>query len=636
MRFFCLVDFPDGCPAGSRRLQIVHSSDNESSFIDPNTLEEKVTGYATVASALEAVAASEGIPSIHVTAGDHTIPGPFYQAAAEIPSLGQPGLADIAIFNAMGLDGNGIGNHEFDGGSSEFAYMLFSAAYPFISVNLDFTASMLSDATAPPIRIGPDAAECSSVMGHVVKSCFVETSIGRVGLIGRSPADFFNVIEDPSTNLPGIDFVGGRDPETNQPLESAVPMVLAQVDLLEAAGANVIVLLDHAQDFTGDPLSANLLRGIDVIVSAGSTGFISQPTNFGPYNFLREGDMSDELYPIIRTDSNGDYLLVVNTDQLYTYVGNLIVSFDDNGKLLSWDGRSGPIATTQEAIDLFPEMAVPNAAVDAILEQIRATPTIQDGFAVIGQTATLLNGRRAAVRRRETNLGRLVADSTLYGANKYATENGLPKIEIGFKNGGGIRGTYGLTMRSFLSSLLTLLFTCFLHLDSITGPNIISLSVDTALAFDNKLTLLEVTGANLLAAAENSVSRAPAADGRFPQLAGMYIEWDESMPGIEGESEVTTPSRIKTLLIADSDEGCVEEFVTNYQVVGDLTETFTVGTNSFLTSGGDGYNSFAAATILGETTDGEQDILKEYIVCELGGVVNIPDNVRSTRRIQPV
>lgn len=94
----------------------MHSSDDESSFQDPNTLEEKILNYATVADGLKMVAERECIPSLHLSAGDHTIPGPFYQASAEVPELGYPGLGDIAMYNAMTLRANGMGNHEFDGG----------------------------------------------------------------------------------------------------------------------------------------------------------------------------------------------------------------------------------------------------------------------------------------------------------------------------------------------------------------------------------------------------------------------------------------------------------------------------------------------------------------------------------------
>ena len=100
-------------------LQILHSSDNESNFVDANTLEEKVIFYAALQRGLEMLLDDKDAYTLHLTAGDHTIPGPFYQASVEVPYLGKPGLADILMFNAMGLDANGIGNHEFDGGIDE-------------------------------------------------------------------------------------------------------------------------------------------------------------------------------------------------------------------------------------------------------------------------------------------------------------------------------------------------------------------------------------------------------------------------------------------------------------------------------------------------------------------------------------
>ncbi|HSN70723.1 MAG TPA: hypothetical protein VLT59_04405, partial [Steroidobacteraceae bacterium] len=83
------------CAEGiTRKMQILHSSDNESSFQDPNTLEEKILNYAAVVDGLQDVARQECIPSAHVTVGDHTIPGPFYLASAVAPVFGAPGRAD--------------------------------------------------------------------------------------------------------------------------------------------------------------------------------------------------------------------------------------------------------------------------------------------------------------------------------------------------------------------------------------------------------------------------------------------------------------------------------------------------------------------------------------------------------------
>src|SRR5687768_6399958 len=68
----------DACEqAQLAKLQILHSSDNESSFQDPNTLETKILNYAALHAGLRTLAEQECVPSLHVTAGDHTIPGPF-------------------------------------------------------------------------------------------------------------------------------------------------------------------------------------------------------------------------------------------------------------------------------------------------------------------------------------------------------------------------------------------------------------------------------------------------------------------------------------------------------------------------------------------------------------------------------
>ncbi len=583
------------------KLQILHSSDNESSFQDPNTLEPKILNYAALASALQTVGVRSGYFPFHVTAGDHTIPNLFYQASAEVPAFGAPGIADIEFYNAMGLAVNGMGNHEFDGGIDDFSRMLARAEYPFIAVNLDFTNAQVGP-TAPEIEIGVDRDRATRQTGKVVKSTLLQAFDQCIGVIGRAPADFFNVIKDPARTIPGIDFVGGRDPQTNQPLVSAVEQVLDEVAALEAQGINKIILIDHAQDFTGDPLSAKLLRGIDVIIAAGSTGFMAKPQATGPFNLLRPEDAPGASYPTVREDSEGKTILVVNSDQQFRYIGNLMVTFDRNGNIKAVDGRSGPIATTQEALDSMaayldlPAIQAP-AAVREIFEELQQTPTIQDAFAFVGDTTYPLNGQRIDVRGRETNLGRVAADSTLW-----FTQQEYPElsIDVALKNGGGIR-------------------------DTITGPKIIRLTIGAALAFNNRLAVLEMDGEQLLAAMENSISRVPSADGRFPQIAGMTMEYDASRPGIQGQARISEASRIKTLIVTRPN-GTTETLVSNFVATSDLaSRTFVMATNDFLSTGGDGYAALAASTKLRTTDIGEQLILEQYIKEALGGVVDVAD-----------
>ena len=589
-------------------LQVLHSSDNETAFQDPNTLEPKILNFAAVVAGLQAVAEAEGISSIHVTAGDHTLPGPFYEAATEVESLGANGLADIAFYNAMGLNANGIGNHEFDGGINDFATMLASAAYPFIAVNLDFSAVQLVEGT-PAIQIGEDGGNAADNAGKVVKSAWMEAGGEKIGLIGRAPAGFFEVINDPDETLPGLDFVGGRN-EENRPLISAVGMVLEQVDLLEAQGVNKIILLDHAQDFTSDPLSTSEMRGIDIIVSAGSTGFMGGEMAMGPFNMLREGDEANAEYPTAREDSEGNPVVVVNTDQLYSYVGNLIVTFDADGVIASVDERSGPVASTEAAVDalseyLGSEVSVP-AAVQETYDALQATDLIQDLFEVVGTTNGELNGLRANVRSRETNLGSLAADSALWFANEM-----VGPTDIALKNGGGIRAT-------------------------ILGPNVTRLTINSALAFNNDMVVVELTGGEVIAMMENALSRNPSLDGRFPQVAGMYVEFDSSREGISDAVSLDAPSRVQTLNITRAD-GSQDVLVAGNAAIGDLSRTFMLVTNNFLLRGGDGYQVLAAASEARGFADpgvGERQILTDYIVQVLGGVVDNPEPIMDARIVK--
>lgn len=596
---FAVLAFTVSAQDGTFSLQILHSSDNESSFQDPNTLEPKILHYGAIIEGLQMLAESEGIGSLYLTAGDHTLPGPFFQAAAQVDSLGADGLGDIALYNAMGLTANGIGNHEFDAGLDAFAVMLSNAAYPFLAVNLDFSNAQVGEGV-PAIMIAEDGQNVADIAGQVARSAYVEVNGERIGLIGRAPADFFNVIEDPDTTMPGLDFLGGRNAEDNQPLVSAVDQVLEQVELLEGMGINKIILLDHAQDYTADPLSAEILRGIDIIVAAGSTGFMARPEANGPFNLLREGDTPGADYPTTRTDADGNPVLVVNSDQLYTYVGNLIVSFDADGIIAEVDERSGPIASTEEAVAALGEVVgadlAPNAETQEIFDALVATDLIQEQFTVIGTTTAELNGQRADVRSIETNLGRLTADSTLWWARNAFEQ----PIDFALKNGGGIRAT-------------------------ILGPNITVLTVSTALAFDNSMAVVTLTGDEVLALFENAISRVPALDGRFPQIAGAYLEYDASVEGVSDQTSLDTATRVQTLVITRED-GTEVTLVEGGEVVGDLTQEFTVVTNSFLLTGGDGYTMLAAAAEARGSEDpgiGERQILVDYITEALGGEVDL-------------
>lgn len=223
-----------------------------------------------------------------------------------------------------------------------------------------------------------------------------------------------------------------------------------------------------------------------------------------------------------------------------------------------------------DTLEADPALA-PIAGVADTLAALKETDSIKSAYASVGTTEFVLEGAKANVRGRETNLGRLVADSTVWGAQAYLDSQGINEtVQIALKNGGGLR-------------------------DTIVGPQIARIAIQKALAFNNKLAILRLTCPQLLAVFENAVSRALDADGRFPQVAGITVGYNPQKPGVEGQTELTEASRLTYLAVGD------DVIVADGEVVGDADQTFVLATNSFLVTGADGYAALTEAESLGTT-----------------------------------
>ena len=67
-----------------------------------------------------------GPNTLFVSSGDNILPGPRFYAAEQQPvrnltGSNEPGHADIALLNEMGVQASALGNHEFDVGPGELA-----------------------------------------------------------------------------------------------------------------------------------------------------------------------------------------------------------------------------------------------------------------------------------------------------------------------------------------------------------------------------------------------------------------------------------------------------------------------------------------------------------------------------------
>lgn len=169
--------------------------------------------------------------------------------------------------------------------------------------------------------------------------------------------------------------------------------------------------------------------------------------------------------------------------------------------------------------------------------------------ASLGVTAIALDSRRTTVRSGESAIGNLVAD-----AMRAATGS-----DIAITNGGGIRGDREYAAGSELSRR----------------------DILAELPFGNKTVVVELTGAQILAAIENGISAVEEGSGRFPHVSGLSFDAELARP--RGQ-------RVTSLQI----DG--EEF--------DPGATYRVATNDFMYRGGDGYRVFADGTVVVSAADG--------------------------------
>ena len=204
---------------------------------------------------------------------------------------------------------------------------------------------------------------------------------------------------------------------------------------------------------------------------------------------------------------------------------------------------------------------------------------------VFAKTEVALNGEKEPGNRtEETNLGDLICDALVWGAEREGTE-----VDAAVTNGGGIRA-------------------------SIAAGDITKKDINTVLPFGNTLSIVKVTGAELLEALEASTYCTPTSIGGFPQVSGIEFTVDTTKAYDQGEqypgSTYYGPKSIQRVTI---------------ETVGgepfDANATYTIATNDFMAAGGDTYYAFAAASVNYDLGLSMDEVVMDYITDELKGTV---------------
>ncbi len=633
-------------------LQILHASDLEGG-VDAIA---NAPNFAAIVDALEAEAEAAGYGSILLSAGDNYIPGPFFNAAqfvgddifvdtysalfaddlAANPDIvldvgDGRGNADIAIANILGIDASAVGNHEFDNGPDAFAGLItpavdgttiesFGALFPYLSANLDFSGEpALADLVTDEIRPAADYAQTPSQLAagegsdaEIAASTIVEVDGEQVGILGAT----YQIVSTVSSTGGVVDETGGEN-DMALLAENLQP----DVDALIAAGVNKVVLVTHLQDFNREVELAGLLEGVDVIIAGGSDTISADEQDT-----LRTGDEAQQPYPFVATGADGNPVAIVSTDGEYSYVGRLVIDFDENGVIVpeSVDAEvsgafatdeAGLLATTgaasvEDAIAGSEKATLVSGLTDAVQTQV----TESDGT-VFGQTGVYLDGRRETVRTEESNLGNLTAD-----ANIVAARTVDPDVIVSIKNGGGIRAAIGEIDGETGELLPT-------QANPVSGKDegeVSELDIQNALRFNNGLVVVDLSTADLKIILEHAVaSSGPGSTpGQFFQVGGLRVSVDleGTAQELDDTGAVTTEgTRIQNVALIDEDGNTTQVIIENGEVVEGAPESIKTVTLNFLAGddgdlvGGDGYPFRALSPTVVDTEIGEQQALQDFL-----------------------
>nr|WP_325212518.1 5'-nucleotidase C-terminal domain-containing protein [uncultured Oscillibacter sp.] len=349
----------------------------------------------------------------------------------------------------------------------------------------------------------------------------------------------------------------------------------AEVKALEAEGCDYIVCLGHLgiEDESTGNRSIDLLEkvtGIDVFIDAHSHSTIEETAAAAGETvetMEEHGEAVSTATPVIYAEEGKT--LVTSTGTKLANVGAVVFSKD-----VAF-ARSIPLESI--TLDGVKEVADRAAAIQKQIDDDYGT--------VFAKTEVLLNGEKAPGNRtEETNLGDLITDALVWGAAK----NG-ETVDAAVTNGGGIRAP-------------------------IAAGDITKKDVNTVLPFGNTLSIVKVTGSELLEALEASTFSTPEAVGGFPQVSGIEFTVDTGKEFKAGDlypgSTYHKPASIERVTIASVGGKDFDE-----------KAEYSIATNDFMAAGGDTYYAFASAKTNYDLGLPMDEVLMDYIKEELGGTV---------------
>ena len=271
-------------------------------------------------------------------------------------------------------------------------------------------------------------------------------------------------------------------------------------------------------------------------------------------------------------DKSGDDVLLTSTGTKFEYIGKLTI-------------KNGAFDTELVEVESYTKT---DPVVDAYITEINENYA-QLGNRKIGESKVEFithdkDGNRL-VRNAETNLGDFCSDAL----------RAMTGADMSFVNGGGLRAP--------------------MEAGDITFNDIFSV-----FPFNNQIVTAEISGQILIDFLEMAVMNYPEEDGSFPHMSGVTFSVNKSIPtSVKVDAngffeKVDGAYRVYNVKVLDKTSG-------EYKALDPNGKYVIAGFNYFLLDFGGGMTMFKDAKILDAEGTLDVELLENYIVEHLGGVI---------------
>ncbi len=501
------------------------------------------------------------------------------------------GEADAALMNEICFDAFALGNHEFNDGDKGVAKFI------------DFLKSEKCNTPVLAANIKPEvgvsALTPNSETDYIQPYTIIKRGGIKVGIIGIDIVRKTVMSSSPDETTIFLD-----EAETAQKM----------VDELKQSGIKHIIILAH-YGYNNELELAKKIDGVDLIIGGDSHTLLG--------DFDKLGLNAAGPYPSIIKGIGGKLVCVATAWQYSQIVGELTISFNEDGEVQSCKGTPHLMLA-----DSFKRknsdgdrVEIEGVERDAVYSQINADPKLsivqEDASAAkLLESFNIKVEEMLSIKVGEVKenlcLVRIPGDnrskicSPEQTASKgsdismvvaHAFREMAKASDIAIQNGGGVR-------------------TDIAKGDFTMGD------AYKLLPFANTLVEMDMTGAEIKVVLEEALDYAlqpDGSDGAYPYAAGLRWHVDTSKPA---------GSRLSNMEFKGRNDSSWSAL--------DSSSTYRIVTNNYIASGRDGYLLFKTVKNDGRYTDTYLDYAQSFVdyVLERGSIGKLPDSEYSTQSIK--